>query len=52
MKLEIRFNEKDLSIIKECAEYLLYTEGNTDFMIQNRDFLEELKNTIKKLEGF
>lgn len=50
MKLEIQFNKKDLSTIKDCAEYLLYTGGNSDFMVENRDFLIELKNTIKRID--
>jgi predicted phosphodiesterase len=47
MKLELNLNNKDLESIKECVEYLLYVEGNADFMKDNRDFLIELKNKIK-----
>jgi hypothetical protein len=47
MKKEIKFDKEDLKRLKDIADYLLYCGGNSDFMVENRDFLIELRNNLK-----
>ncbi len=51
MDISISLNEKELNLLYDSIEFLFFIGGNRDFIAENREDLEKLKDNLRVLKN-